>query len=97
MDKISILLWVLIIISTATQYFLGYYRKKVLSFGFPVIFTILIVLLFVFGKNVTLLSACLVIFIGNIWFLAYYTSGKNRYSKKIQKELDIMKAKDNQK
>lgn len=39
-------------------------------------------------------QSLVVFIIGNIWLIGYFISGNNKRKKKIEKEMNIMKAKD---
>jgi len=96
MDMTTIILWTIVIIDTILQYIEGYYYQKKFSLVLPIMYSLSILWLYFNGKNMTVFPTLLVLVLGNIWFYAYYTFGKNRHAKKINNESDHMKAKDNQ-
>jgi len=81
MDKLTIILWVIIILGTFLQYFEGYYSQKKLSYILPILYTIAIIWLYFDGKSMTILPVLVALLIGNVWFFAYYESGKKRHEK----------------
>ena len=44
--------------------------------------------------NPPFFQSLVVFIIGNIWLIGYFISGNNKRKKKIEKEMNIMKAKD---
>ena len=52
------------------------------------------IILFFKGKDPNFFQSVVVFIIGNIWLIGYFISGNNKRKKKIEKEMNIMKAKD---
>jgi len=93
MDKITMILWVIVIFSTVLQYIEGYFYQKKLSLILPIVYSALLVWLYFNGKGMTILPVLLALVIGNIWLYAYYVVGKNKRVKKIETELTHVKNK----
>ena len=51
-------------------------------------------MLFFKGKDPNFFQSLVVFIIGNIWLIGYFITGNNKRKKKIEKEMNIMKAKD---
>lgn len=94
MTIFSALLWVIVIVATILQYVLGYFNKKILGSIFPIVFTFFLIILFFKGKDPNFFQSVVVFIIGNIGLIGYFISGNNKRKKKIEKEMNIMKAKD---
>ncbi|VDG21104.1 hypothetical protein [Lactiplantibacillus mudanjiangensis] len=85
MDKVTIILWIVVIISTVFQYIEGYFYQKMLSWVLPIIYSASLAWLYFNGKHMTIFPLLLAFVIGNIWFYAYYVSGRNKHDKKLIK------------
>ena len=90
----NILELLLIIFVIAFQTLSGYLGKKYLGAILPIIFSGLVVYIVIRGQLDFSFKNILIPFVGLVALICMYESGKESKKKKLEKELEKMKAKD---
>ncbi len=90
----SLLEIVMIVAVIALQTFAGYIGNKYMGAVLPIVFTGIVVYLFISGNLTLSFSDIFMPIIGPLVLIGIYESGKESKKKKVEKEMDKMRARD---